>query len=242
MKTSLRPWCIHVLRWTLLAVILLAVRERHRQFLAVEQGRREVTASLAEVRRLLPAAASYGSGPTAQGGRPVLDRNGQPLGFVVQTGQVARSIIGYSGPNDLLLAFDGDGKLVGMRLLRSGDTTDHVALVRQSDVFPREFLGKTWDELAAITQVDGVSGATLTSRAIAEGIVLRVAGSRPSLRFPEPLTLAEALPLFPDAARLAAFAVTAAQWPSVHSGRWLRSGAGRGGGTARLADANLASH
>jgi len=50
--------------------------------------------------------------------------------------------------------------------------------------------------------VDGVSGATLTSLAIQESIRKRLGGNKTSLRFPEPLTVADATPLFPHASRV----------------------------------------
>jgi hypothetical protein len=48
-----------------------------------------------------------------------------------------------------------------------------------------------------------VSGATLTSLAIVEGIVRRLGGSPHSYRFPDPVTVAEIRPFLPQAARLA---------------------------------------
>jgi hypothetical protein len=68
--------------------------------------------------------------------------------------------------------------------------------------FMGAFDGKTWEEVQAVERIDGVSGATLTSLAIAEGIVRRVAGSAPSLRFPKPLELADAQRIFPTAVEL----------------------------------------
>src|SRR5205814_7670064 len=51
-------------------------------------------------------------------------------------------------------------------------------------------------------KVEAVSGATLTSLAIAEGIEERLAGAAPSLRFPEPVTLGEVEALFTNATRM----------------------------------------
>ncbi len=198
----MRHHLVHLARWSLLAVIVLAVRERQARFDADERVRREVTASVDRVRTLLPIAAAFGPSNTEQGGRAVLDAAGEPAGFVVQTLPAAAGVVGYSGPNDVLLVFDADGRLAGAELLASGDTPDHVALVRNDADFLRGFRGKTWTELAATSKIDGVSGATLTSAAVAEAIVTRLAGTRPSFRFPEPLAVADAQAFFPEAESL----------------------------------------
>src|SRR5256885_1683578 len=50
-------------------------------------------------------------------------------------------------------------------------------------------------------KVEGVSGSTLTSLAMAEAIERRLGGPVTSLRFPDPATLAEVQSLFPTAAQ-----------------------------------------
>jgi Na+-translocating ferredoxin:NAD+ oxidoreductase RnfG subunit len=182
-------------------VIVLAIREQHERFVADEQARRSLTASIEQVRSVLPEAASFGSA-NEQGGVIVHNSDGDPIGFVVQTRPAADDIIGYSGPNNVLLGFDPRARLTGLTLLSSGDTPSHVETVQNDSAFFERFVGKTWDELKAVERVDGVSGATLTSAAMAEGIVRRVGGARPSLRFPEPLTLADAESLFPEASAI----------------------------------------
>lgn len=193
-----RLWLVHLARWALLVVIVLAIRERHERFIADERARQSLTASIEQVRRALPEAASFGSS-NEQGGVVVQGEEDNPIGFVVQTAPLSDDVIGYSGPNNVLLAFDTDSRLVGLTLLSSGDTPSHVKTVQEDDEFFESFIGKTWDELKSLDQLDAVSGATLTSAAMAEGVVRRVGGARPSLRFPEPMALADAETLFPDA-------------------------------------------
>ncbi len=196
-----RSWLVHLARWALLVVIVLAIRERHARFIADERARRSLTASIEQVRDVLPDAASFGSA-NEQGGVVVEGEDGRPIGFVVQTAPLSDDIIGYSGPNNVLLAFDTNARLVGLNLLSSGDTPSHVKTVQKDGKFFQAFVGKSWDELKALDDLDAVSGATLTSAAMAEGIVRRVGGARPSLRFPEPMTLADAQTLFPDASTI----------------------------------------
>ena len=190
------------MRWGLLAVIVFAIREQHVQFVADQRGRREITASLEQVRQLLPDAATFGTSDPQRGGLFVLDQDGDAVGYVVQTLPAGRSIVGYSGPNDVLLAFDAEGRLAGLTLLSSGDTADHVALIHKDETFLTSFQGASWQELSAFRELDGVAGATLTSAAIAEAIVRRISGTQPSFRFPEPLTVDSAIPFFPEAATI----------------------------------------
>ncbi|MGC1275223.1 MAG: FMN-binding protein [Planctomycetaceae bacterium] len=182
--------------------IVLAIHHRHERHVADERGRREITASIAQVRELLAGAQAFGPSDPQRGGRFVVDADGETVGYVVQTLPAAKNVVGYSGPNDLLLTFGADGRLAGLSLLTSGDTPDHVALVRQDATFLSSFAGSTWSQLASLDHVDGVTGATLTSAAIAEAVVHRLAGSQPSFRFPESLDVSAAEAFFPEAASI----------------------------------------
>ena len=75
--------------------------------------------------------------------------------------------------------------------------------MRRDPGFLRRFVGwKPSDGPAP--PVQAVSGATLTSYAIAESVQQRLSGRAPSLRFPEPLSLAEVQAVFTNATRLTA--------------------------------------
>ena len=58
--------------------------------------------------------------------------------------------------------------------------------------------------VSQLRKLDGVSGATLTSLAIAEAVVQRLGGVPRSLRFPHPVTLEEVGAVLPAAAELRA--------------------------------------
>ena len=121
----------------------------------------------------------------------VLDDSGITLGFVTQTAPESDDIIGYSGATNTLIALDGKGVVIGLRVLSSGDTSDHLAEVVSERDFFKQFTEKKAAELAEL-QPDAVSGATLTSSAIAEGVLRRMGKSAMnSLRFPEAITLDE---------------------------------------------------
>ena len=158
--------------------------------------------SVDDLRQFFPAAVGVSGRVSEDGAHFVLDAARNELGFVVATSPDSDDIIGYSGPNNVLVAFGADGRVLGISILSSGDTPEHLADVVADEKFVATFDGKTWEQVRATSRVDGVSGATLTSLAIAEGIIRRVAGSAPSLRFPKPLEIADARKIFPTAAGL----------------------------------------
>ncbi len=61
--------------------------------------------------------------------------------------------------------------------------------MRESQAFLSQFRGLQLGAIDTEFHVDGVSGATLTSLAMAKGILLRLGGERPSLFFPADLEL-----------------------------------------------------
>lgn len=178
-------------RVALLAAVVFAIR-RSQQPAAVEL-------TVERVRDFFPAAAVL----TPQGGmQAVKDESGITLGHVMQTSPEADDIIGYSGPTNTLIALDARGKVLGLRIIHSSDTTDHVAEVVGERSFFKQFTNKKAAEMANMP-VDAVSGATLTSSAIAEGVLRRLGKSATtSLRFPDAITLDEVKKLEPQAAKL----------------------------------------
>jgi Na+-translocating ferredoxin:NAD+ oxidoreductase RnfG subunit len=131
---------------------------------------REVT--LDEVRELFPQAASLETGGIEL---TALDEDGTPLGTVVRTSPFSDTVNGYQGPTETLLAFDTGRKLLGIRLRDSYDNEPYVGYIREDDYFLNSLNGKSVEELAQLDlfeeQVEGVSGATMTSLAVAEGLI-----------------------------------------------------------------------
>ncbi len=184
--TALRLW-----RVALLVAVVFAIRRSHQPQAA------ELTVD--RVRDFFPAAAALV--PQA-GMQAVKDDSGITLGHVMQTSPEADDIIGYSGPTNTLIALDSRGRVLGLRILSSGDTTDHVAEVVSERSFFKQFTGKKPSEVADL-RPQAVSGATLTSSAITEGVLRRLGKSATaSLRFPDALTLEEVKKVEPKAAML----------------------------------------
>lgn len=204
----LRAITLHVLRGLMFIVTLVCIRYQHDAFSSDTDQPLDVF-PVAELQSFFRDASSVANRPAAAGALTVLDADNEPLGYIVQTSPMADDIIGFSGPTNVLLAFDPDDRLVGCEILSSRDTREHVEMIELQPALFVSWRGLTWDELAERSSlfdrsVDAVSGATLTSLAIAESVGFRLTGERPaSLKFPEPITLAESQTLFPEAVRIA---------------------------------------
>lgn len=131
-----------------------------------------------EVRPLFPAAMQLAIDAGEREGWNVLAADGARLGYVVQTAPVSDAIIGYRGWTNTLVAFDSALRVVGVRIRASQDTVEHVADIRNDRAFLKTWSGRSWDQIAGRTPeeegIEGVSGASMTSLAIAEGIVRRL--------------------------------------------------------------------
>lgn len=139
---------------------------------------------VAEVRSFFPAAQRLEPDPSERMGLWVLDKSGGRIGYVLRTSPMADKIVGYCGPTDTLVALTPDKanpRVVGIKVRSSLDTKQHVEDVIADEDFMGTWNGKTWDEVAGtdpkMAGVEGVSGASLTSRAIAYGIQKRFADS-----------------------------------------------------------------
>jgi len=177
-------------RLAVLVAIAVTIRAHHIR-LRVE-GDTPIT--LEEVRAVFPQAATLQPDAGERAGIFVSDATGQPLGYVLRTAPISDSIIGYRGWTDSLVAFDPALKVVGVRIRSSQDTRDHVGDIVDDRFFLKKtWAGKSWDEVAAKSPeeagIEGVSGASMTSLAMAEGIMqrLRAADSALAVR-PPPLT------------------------------------------------------
>lgn len=175
------------------AAYLLLVSDRQ-----VRQQELGPAVTLAEARRIFPAAGRLGPRDLQRDGHPVLAADGAQLGFVLKTAPHTDDLIGYAGPSNLLIGLSADGRIVRVLLLSSGDTSAHVAAVRDASAFWQQFSDRPANGGRA-SKIEGVSGSTLTSLAMAEGVHRRLSGPSLSLRFPDEVTLAEVQEFFPQA-------------------------------------------
>jgi Na+-translocating ferredoxin:NAD+ oxidoreductase RnfG subunit len=160
-----------------------------------QKAQREATLPVSRVKDFFPEAATMGPRDPETGVQQVLSEAGRVLGLVTQTAPLSDKILGYAGPTNTLLVLDPRGQVIGLRILHSDDTPDHLAEVIRHRAFFDAFKGMKMGEPGTLKPVDGVSGATLTSTAIADGVFRRLGQEARSLRFPEEITLEEVQPL-----------------------------------------------
>ncbi|MEZ6087545.1 MAG: FMN-binding protein [Pirellulaceae bacterium] len=196
-----RRLSVHGYRVALFIVIILTIGRQHQWFVAQQRGDTIEPITIDQVLVLFPKAVTLGDWDPLHGGQTVLDGEGKSIGFVVQTLPEADDVIGFSGPTNTMVGFGGDNRIVGFYVLRSGDTREHTRDVVRNQAFMNSLNGLTW-QAAGEAQVDAVSGATLTSMAIVDGIHKRLGGADPASRFPEELSVVDAKAFFPAAARL----------------------------------------
>jgi NosR/NirI family nitrous oxide reductase transcriptional regulator len=155
----------------------------------------------------------------------VVDGEHNLVAFAARTLPAAREVVGYRGPTEASILLDKDSlKVLSVALLSSADTEEHVDAVVQDNLFLRQFDGWPWGGPADDTEIDAVSGATLTSLAMAEGVLKRIGGARPSLIFRDPLSVDEIRNWFPAAVTIDDNTGEVRNDKSEGLGRVLRSG------------------
>lgn len=197
-KTVRRTWrriAVGVCRLALLAAAFLAIAPRGKQ--APGTG---PAALLERARALIPAAAKLGG--ERDGFHELLDANGDPVGWVTGTFPHAAGIRGYNGPSELMVVLDTAGKVRAVRLLRSADTAGHVDKVLADDGFWSQWAGRGEAELGEIGTPRIVSGATLTSEAMARGVAARFGAEGMDEWFTKKIEPATVAKWFPKADRI----------------------------------------
>lgn len=192
---KLRRRGIQALRIMLVVSVLLLIHLRFEQMSAKHRvdGMKEISPET--IREFLPEAETVASDGMAS----LLDASGETVGYAMQTSPQADDIIGFSGPTNVLLVFNDDWRLLGLKILESGDTPSHVEQIRRDTKFLLHFNGKSKKELATQRAVDGTSGATLTALAIQKSISRELGGRKGIPIYYPPPTLNAVRKLFPDA-------------------------------------------
>ncbi len=136
---------------------------------------------LRDIRKLFKAARKMEADNPRVGWNKAFDAEGNHLGYVVRTSPYSDNARGYQGPTESIVAVAADGKTVIDVLIRkSYDTEEYVERVRPNDEFRDSLKGHTIDDWAKLDfakeGIEGVSGATQTSFAVADGVRRRFAG------------------------------------------------------------------
>jgi NosR/NirI family transcriptional regulator, nitrous oxide reductase regulator len=195
----------HALRVAVVAAIAWLVHAEHQRFITRQAAVDLAALPLARVQRYVPEAAAVGTDSNAVlGGRDLLAADGAGVGTIFHTSPAGDAAIGFSGPTDLLVICDADLRVAGVEVLSSRDTRDHVQAIERDQSFFRSFVGRSLDEIAMLkpAKEDAVAGATLTSLAITEALVLRLGGAAATSRFETSPALADVQIVFPAADRV----------------------------------------
>ncbi|MEM9644040.1 MAG: FMN-binding protein [Planctomycetota bacterium] len=157
---------------------------------------------------LFPADANrFDEKPDDMGLWGIYDAGGNLIAKAARTLPAAKDVSGYRGPTEAVAWMKTDPSsddliIQGVALLGSADTAEHVDAVRSDAEFFDQMKGWSWQNPPDGTDIDGVSGATLTSLALVEGLLRRMDGRRSSLLFAESIRAKEILDWFPQFDRL----------------------------------------
>lgn len=145
---------------------------------------------LAEFPALLPSATSLTDHPEWQGVKQLFDSDQKLIGHALRTAPQFEYLKGFQGPTDVLIVLDEKAETVtGLRFRKSYDNEDYYERILDDDDYLKLYNGKSIDEIIASEKnIEGVSGATDTSWAIAEGVKRRLARFEDD-RTPKPLQI-----------------------------------------------------
>lgn len=194
-KRRLKRWALGVYRLGIILLSLVCLGGMPRD----EKGL-DAADVLPIAREIFPDVVSVGD--PRDGLFPLLGENEQLLGWATSTLPEAGNIQGYSGPSELLMIFDAERRVKTVRYLASADTDGHVEKIlrdgkfwSQWDSLPEATLGKKVSPMV-------VSGATLTSEAMARGVAARFGAEGMEQWFPDGLELDDVRKWFPEGDRI----------------------------------------
>jgi hypothetical protein len=95
--------------------------------------------------------------------------------MILRTSPAADEIVGFQGPTEARIGVSTDGKIVGVLFGRSFDNEPYVGYARDDEYFRQLFNAYSLSQVSTLdlreAGVEGVSGATMTSMAVARGLV-----------------------------------------------------------------------
>jgi Na+-translocating ferredoxin:NAD+ oxidoreductase RnfG subunit len=131
--------------------------------------------SVEEARRLFPQAAAIKVDGDCFNLWHIDDNRGRELGLILRTSPAADEVIGFQGPTETRIGIRPGGEIAGITIGSSFDNEPYVTYVRDDENFRALFQRYNLPQLATLdlkeAGVEGVSGATMTSMAVARGIV-----------------------------------------------------------------------
>lgn len=190
----------HLCRFIALATIVGLIHKSHQEFLVRLKAKGQPI-ELLDVQKVLPQAVTLNSDKD----NPLVNAYNEQekrIGLITQTSPEGDSAIGFSGPTNLMIIWNVEDRVSSVSIRSSGDTVDHVDAILEKPDFFEQFEGKTREEIGGLREIEAVSGATLTSMAIADAIALRFGGEKKIGRFPNPIKVEEVKEYLTGAARI----------------------------------------
>lgn len=155
---------------------------------------------LAGARKEMPEVVKLGN--ERDGFHELLDADDNSRGWVTGTFPQASNIRGYNGPSELMVVLDTAGKVRAVRLISSADTAGHVDKIIADSEFWAQWTGREEAELGDLGTPRIVSGATLTSEAMARGVAARFGATGMDQWFTRKIEPSTVAPWFPQADRI----------------------------------------
>ncbi|MDG1325552.1 MAG: FMN-binding protein [Opitutales bacterium] len=193
----------HFTRFLALATIVWLIHQSHQDFL----DRLQIEGNpidIFELKDSFPGGVSLTPSTHDPEYYTLLNKNEEEIIRVTQTSPKGDSAIGFSGSTNLLVGFGMEDQVNHISIRSSGDTIEHVDAILNEPKFFTQFKGKTKAQLAKMESIEAVSGATLTSLAIADALALRFGGEKKASRFPQSIEVEEVGRYFPGCVQLTA--------------------------------------
>ena len=128
-----------------------------------------------DTHQLFPGAANIQRDHVLNNLWAVHDQAGEQMGWIMSTSPAADHIAGYQGPSRALVGMNTQNRVTGLLINDSFDNEPYVGYVRDDEYFHSQFKSQTIRHLASSSmeslEIEGVSGATMTSQAVAESIL-----------------------------------------------------------------------
>lgn len=98
-----------------------------------------------------------------------MTKDGADAGYCVEVGPT-----GFGGAVDTMVGIDSDGKVTGISVISASSETPGLGARSTEPEFQAQFAGRVGTEVAVAKDggsIDALTGATITSRAVSEGVV-----------------------------------------------------------------------
>lgn len=98
-----------------------------------------------------------------------MTKDGADAGYCVEVGRT-----GFGGAVDTMVGIDSDGKVTGISVISASSETPGLGARSTEPEFQAQFAGQVGTEVAVAKDggsIDALTGATITSRAVSEGVV-----------------------------------------------------------------------